>query len=264
MIKTNFHTHTTFCDGKHTVEEMVQYAIKNGCDVIGFSGHSREDENDGYSMPMQSLNDYKAEVRRVGEKYKDQIKVYLGIEQEYVTSPEPFAEGFDYKIGSVHNVLTKDGVKYQIDHSEARFLEGVREGFGGDVYAYCENYFEYLANVHDRTGCQIVGHLDLVTKFNEGGVHFDENNERYVAAAERAIKKLCAQGMIFEINTGAMARGYRTEPYPSFEIFSYLSENGAKFILTSDCHAKEKLTFGFEETAERYGVTETLPPAFRD
>ena len=248
MKPFSYHNHTTFCDGKHTVEEMVQYAIKNGCDVIGFSGHSREDENDGYSMPMQSLNDYKAEVRRVGEKYKDQIKVYLGIEQEYVTSPEPFAEGFDYKIGSVHNVLTKDGVKYQIDHSEARFLEGVREGFGGDVYAYCENYFEYLANVHDRTGCQIVGHLDLVTKFNEGDVHFDENNERYVAAAERAIKKLCAQGMIFEINTGAISRGHRTVPYPSKRFLEAIRREGGRITYSSDCHDGNYIACAFEES----------------
>ena len=248
MKPFSYHNHTTFCDGKNTVEEMVLSAIKHGCDVIGFSGHSREAENDGYSMPMQNLNNYKSEVRRVGEKYKDQIKVYLGIEQEFLTNPAPFADGFDYKIGSVHNVLTKDGVKYPIDHSEAKFLEGVSDGFDGDVYAYCENYFEYLADVHDRTGCEIVGHLDLVTKFNEGGRYFDENNERYVAAAERAIKKLCRQGMIFEINTGAISRGYRSVPYPAKRFLEAIRREGGMVTYSSDCHDARYITCAFEES----------------
>ena len=36
---TNYHTHTTFCDGKSTVEEIVLSALAKGFDAIGFSGH---------------------------------------------------------------------------------------------------------------------------------------------------------------------------------------------------------------------------------
>ena len=36
----NYHTHTTYCDGKNTAEEMVQQAISLGISQIGFSGHS--------------------------------------------------------------------------------------------------------------------------------------------------------------------------------------------------------------------------------
>ena len=40
MRKVNLHTHTCFCDGKNTPEEMVISAIEKGMDVLGFSGHS--------------------------------------------------------------------------------------------------------------------------------------------------------------------------------------------------------------------------------
>ena len=40
MIKTSFHTHTTFCDGKNTPEEMVVAAIEKGFVALGFSTHS--------------------------------------------------------------------------------------------------------------------------------------------------------------------------------------------------------------------------------
>ena len=39
MIKTNYHTHSTFCDGKNTPEEMVLKAIEDNFDILGFSSH---------------------------------------------------------------------------------------------------------------------------------------------------------------------------------------------------------------------------------
>ena len=36
----NMHTHTVFCDGKNTVDEMVESAIKLGMKTLGFSGHA--------------------------------------------------------------------------------------------------------------------------------------------------------------------------------------------------------------------------------
>ena len=38
--KANLHTHTSFCDGKNSPEEMVRSAVEKGFDVLGFSGHS--------------------------------------------------------------------------------------------------------------------------------------------------------------------------------------------------------------------------------
>ena len=39
MIKANYHTHTTFCDGKDTAEDIVKYAVSLGMTHLGFSGH---------------------------------------------------------------------------------------------------------------------------------------------------------------------------------------------------------------------------------
>ena len=36
----NLHTHSIFCDGKNTLEELIQSAIKKGFSVLGFSSHS--------------------------------------------------------------------------------------------------------------------------------------------------------------------------------------------------------------------------------
>ena len=49
-IKANLHTHTTWCDGKNTAEEMVRSAIESGFDVLGFSGHSYTSFDESYCM----------------------------------------------------------------------------------------------------------------------------------------------------------------------------------------------------------------------
>ena len=40
-MKTNYHMHTVWCDGRNTVEEMIRAAIDRGFDEIGFSSHAR-------------------------------------------------------------------------------------------------------------------------------------------------------------------------------------------------------------------------------
>ena len=39
LIRSNAHCHTTFCDGKNTVEEMAQEAIRLGFISLGYSMH---------------------------------------------------------------------------------------------------------------------------------------------------------------------------------------------------------------------------------
>ena len=89
---TNYHTHTTFCDGKNTVEEVVLSAIERGFDAIGFSGHGHTAFD--FTYCMMDMDAYLAEVHRVREKYKKEIEVYAGVEED---ASYPLERGkFDY------------------------------------------------------------------------------------------------------------------------------------------------------------------------
>ena len=66
----------------------------------------------------------------------------------------------------------------------------------------------------EQTGADIIGHFDLVTKFNELGGYLDLSDPRYVRAWKAAVDALLSYDRPFEINTGAISRGYRTTPYP--------------------------------------------------
>ena len=98
----------------------------------------------------------------------------------------------------------------------------------------------------DRTRCQLIGHFDLIAKLNEREHLFDEEDPRYVAAWRKAADVLLRTGLPFEINTGAISRGYRTEAYPALPIRRYLRDHGARFVLSSDSHQKETLRYDFE------------------
>lgn len=243
MIFTDLHVHTNFSDGKNTPEEMVLAAIEKGMARIGISDHSYAEADLDYCITRENIDVYRQTIAELKEKYKDRIQVLCGIEQDlYADIP---AEGYDYVIGSVHRIRAGDDW-LPIDHKPEILAEGVQRCFGGDYYSLAEAYYRAVEELADMEIIHIIGHFDLITKFNEGGKLFDENHPRYVAAWKKAADKLLRKGIPFEINTGAISRGYRTEPYPSAPIREYIRAHGGSFILSSDCHAAENLCFGFE------------------
>lgn len=127
MMKTNFHTHTFRCG--HAVgneEAMVKSAIEEGIEVLGFSEHvplpryrkhifkgMRYTLNHFRSfavackaiitngpamrMPYKDKQLHLEEVKRLKEKYCDQITIYQGFEAEY------FEEYLDYYQGLLNS-----------------------------------------------------------------------------------------------------------------------------------------------------------------
>lgn len=244
MVLVDKHMHTTFCDGNNTAEEMVVAAIEKGMTCVGLSGHSFTDFDDDFCMSEENTKAYVAEVKRLKEKYKDQIEVQLGIEQDqFATYP---ADGYDYSIGSTHYICC-EGEYIPLDWKAEIITDAADKYFDGDIYALCEQYFETEGNVIEATNADIIGHFDLVSKLNEKFNLFDEKNPRYVAAWQRAADKLLATGKPFEINTGGISRGYRSEPYPSLDMIEYIKERGGKFVLSSDSHSTETLCYDFDK-----------------
>lgn len=242
----NLHTHTCFCDGKDAPEELVKKAIDLGFSALGFSGHEYSINDEEFCMSREDTLRYRREVLRLKEAYRGQIDIYLGVERDYLGEGDDYP--YDYIIGSVHYALAKDGMPVCVDKSEQDMVQNVARYFGGDYRAYVESYYSLVADVVRKTHCDIVGHFDLVTKFNEGCKYFDEEADWYKDAAISALAQVTAgeKKPIVEINTGAMARGYRSKPYPADFILREIAKSGCPLILGSDCHDKEQLDFGFK------------------
>lgn len=242
MIKADLHTHTNYCDGKNTPEEMLLSAIEKGLTTYGFSEHGYTAFDLSYCLTPKKTELYKAEIKALKEKYKDKIEIRLGIELDAFSDHD--TSDYDYVIGSCHYV-TKNGVYRTIDEKESELEAICNEWYGGDYYAFAEDYFKGVASLASKK-IDIVGHFDLITKFNEGGKHFDTSHPRYLVAAKSAIDALLPLGVPFEINTGAISRGYRTEPYPAKNLIDYIREKGGTLILSSDTHSKDNIAFQFD------------------
>ena len=238
----DLHNHTIYSDGINTPEEMVLSAIEKGVDVFGLSDHSYTAFDTEYCMTPDRYDAYIREVQGLKEKYKDQIRILCGIEYDLYSKEVP--EGLDYIIGSVHYLKINEEY-LPIDLNKETFGNILSKYFNDEPYAMCEAYYESTTRLYENTHCGIIGHFDLITKFNEGNFFFDESHPRYIRAWKDAMAKILKQVKCFECNYGAYNKGLRSVPYLSDPMKAFLQENGGTFINSSDSHKKETIaSFG--------------------
>ncbi|MCD8083671.1 MAG: histidinol-phosphatase [Clostridiales bacterium] len=246
VLRADFHTHTTYCDGKSTPREMVESAYRKGFTDFGISGHADFSfAEPGFGMSDAVLEQYKQELYALREEYRGRMNLYIGIELDCL-GPEQKAE---YAIGSTH-CLFKNGEYVMVDDTEEKSVDAVNRLWNGDWYEYSRDYFELEATICDRLHCDWIGHFDLHTKWNEGYRYLDENADAYLEPALAAMRKLNDAGLPFEINTGAISRGYRTEPYPGKRLLRELYAMGGRIMINSDSHHADHIGFHFDQALQ--------------
>lgn len=242
-VQSNIHTHTKWSDGKSTPEEMIGRAMELGFHTLGISDHSFTYFDPTYCFNMQDVPGYLHDLRGLKERYAGKIDLQVGYELDAFCECDPSA--FDYLISGNHYV-EKDGIFWGIDHSAAQTERAVREGFGGDWHAMEKRYFGILAERTARSGAPVCAHFDLITKFRQ----IDTDDAVYRALALEALDAVLDAGMLIEVNTGAIARGYRTTPYPAPFLLKRVLERGGRVILGSDCHNRDFLDCAFAQAEE--------------
>ncbi len=230
----NLHTHTVFCDGRDTPEEMVRAALAQGLDSIGFSGHSNTPFDHSYCMTTEQTAQYRREIERLKEAYAGRIDVLCGLERDLFSDAAP--DEWDYIIGSVHYLRWGNRyIDFDLDTASVRTI--VAEEFGGDGLAFARAYYETVCGLAEQERVDIVGHFDILTKTCEqtpGLIPWE--SDAYRKLALEALHTVAARHPVFEINTGAIARGYRTTPYPAPFLLKELRALGGQIVLTADCH----------------------------
>lgn len=243
-MKQNLHTHTTFCDGIDTPEALIRIALDNGFDSLGFSGHSTNPYSTYTHVTEATTQAYKKEILRLKEMYRDQLGIFLGLEVD-LCSDTPLEE-YDYTIGSVHYLwFGREAVGF--DRSAQAVQELIDSRFGGNAMAFAEKYYETLATMPRVGDFDIIGHFDILTKNIEKIPMFDPEDRTYIGYATDAMDALRGKIPFFEVNTGAMARGYRSDPYPKANLIRELRRRGFGAVISSDCHDGRFLDHGFAE-----------------
>ncbi len=259
MELCDFHIHTVFSDGADAPAAIAEEAVARGLTAIGFSDHSYLPFDSG-CLKKDGADEYLTEIRRVKKLFSGKLEVLCGIEQDYFSGIRD--PRLDYAIGSVHYIEAGGGY-VPVDLDAASLTDAAGRYFGGDMTALCVEYFKTAAKVIDATGADVIGHFDLIRKFNGNGELFDSRSVRYREAWRDAADKLISLGKPFEINTGAISRGVGDDAYPSREIADYIYGKGGKFILSGDSHRAKDLCFSFDVYRKRYGDAILTRPVSR-
>ena len=250
-FKTNYHTHSNYCDGKATLREMVESAVAQGFTELGFSGHC--------PLPYEntfSITDYAGycnEVRALKEEYKDRIAIHLGLEIDYIPGMledfTPLIEqgGLEYTIGSVHLIppqgcVPKDGGDlWMIDGSRYQtYDEGLMRLFGGDIRRGVRAYFHNENAMLERNRPTIVGHPDKIVMHNRDR-YFTEDEPWYRDLALETIHLIRDLGLICEINTRGIYKGRHADYYPAKWLIEEMRQLRIPVIVSTDAHAPEDL-----------------------
>ncbi|MCR5725237.1 MAG: histidinol-phosphatase [Treponema sp.] len=267
-VMTNLHTHSTFCDGKASPEEMVQAALEAGLSVLGFSSHSIYPFSSDWHMAVEEHQAYCDEVRRLKEVYAGRIEIQLGFETDYISGMcVPSFERYaafspDFIIGSVH-YIGDENYRFAVDNTREELSRGIERVYNGNVREAVSHYFACEREMLQKGDFTIAGHLDLVRKFNGSLQLFSEADSWYRQEVKATAQAVFKAGVIAEINTGGMVRAGVPTPYPSPYFLEQLHELGVPVTVTSDAHSPEHISAKFDfarEYAKKAGYKELSVP----
>ena len=219
MVRQNLHCHTTFDDGNDSPETMVRAAEKAGLRSVGVSLHCPIPGEESWCCRDSDEIAFIDEMHRLGG-------CHIGVLPRFMKDPD----------------------------NAARLI-----AYHGGADRAAQRYYERVSSLSDFPEISIVGHFDLPTKFNERERLYDVASPVYRDAAFAAMEKLNAADKIFEINSGAISRGWRTAPYPSEELLRHLNSLGGRILISSDAHSADAMTCAFdrcEALAKSCGFTE--------
>ena len=252
-VLSGIHNHSVFSDGKNTPEEMAQAAVEKGFVSFGISDHSFTFCDSSYCMKKDALASYLAACRDLKDKVAGRIEFFVGIEKDGESKID-YAD-YDFVIGSVHYVHGKSGAVYPVDSGAAGQLDFVAKECGGDRLELARIYYDAVAEHALKEPFPILGHFDLLNKYGL----FDGAGEPYEKIALAALDAVLEKTPYFEVNTGAVARGLRKDPYPAPVFLRHIREKGGRVILSADAHSADKIDFFFPEALallRKIGFTE--------
>jgi len=242
MIYQDLHMHTIYDDGADTPEKMVCAAISRGLGSVGISIHSPID-NETWCAKPDSLPQFVSELHDLKKKYESSIRLYCGIEFDLYSKCD--LSVFDYVIGSTHMINMVES-NLSVDNTPDELNQII--SILGSQEDFVDRYFNQVCQLSELDEVDIIGHLDLPTKFNEKISIINIENIFYRMKLEETIRNLCEAGKVFEVNSGAISRGYRTSPYPDSYALSLIKKYNGRVLLSSDAHSSNCIAYSFDES----------------
>lgn len=254
MNLTNYHSHTSFCDGRAPMEDFVKEAIRQGFTSYGISSHAPLPFPTHWTMKKEDVESYLEEFRSLKNEYQGRIELYIGLEIDYLDEySNPSIEYFrnlplDYRIGSVHLLKDDKGEIVDVDCSKEVFKERLDNHFHSDVKATVLAYFSKLMSMAELGGFDIVGHADKIV-YNASFCQPNVSEQSWYKQAQRDLFAFISEkGYMMEVNTKAYHR--LGVFYPDTTSFSLIKEMHIPVLVNSDSHYPELVNDGRTEALQ--------------
>lgn len=248
MLVSNWHTHTYRCGhAKGTDEEYVLEAINAGLKRIGFSDHAAYPgvRNNTIRMTYKQVPEYMHSIRKLKEKYKDQIEIYLGMEiegyDEYLETLEYYRRELDYCILGQHG--------FSIENEDSYFIKD-KEGL--------LRYVELIEKACAKGLCDYIAHPDVCLW------SYPNIDSTVIEVANRIADVSLKYNIPVEANCGSGVRRGKREyldgfryPYPTKAFFEVFARKGCEVVIGLDIHDPQ--LFKTDEYIDRvYSVIKDL------
>lgn len=248
---SNFHSHSSFCDGSNPPVDYVREAITQGFLSYGFSSHiPLKDHVSPWNMKINSFPTYINTIQNLKYQFAGQLNIFVGLETDYnlgLHSNLELKSIIDYTVGSIHYVDFLNNNPWEIDGLTSVFKTGLLEIFDNNIQNAVSRYFTLTREMLVNDKPDILGHMDKIKMHNLNHPFFLESDTWYVNQINQTIECIIQTDTITEINTRGVYKKQAADFYPSTWIIKRLADAGGKFAISSDAHHPSEISKGFED-----------------
>ncbi len=271
----DYHVHSEFSDDSvYPVADVCRDAIRLNLDEICFTDHvdygvkpdvgeGWERQIDGHDVTNVDYARFFPAIAEMRERHAGELAVRTGLEfgaqthtaDRYDALFDAWGDQLDFVILSIHQV--GDQEMWNGDLQRGRTQQEYNDAYYAELLAMVERFGHY----------SVLGHLDLIKRYDPAGIYPFENNRDVIAAI---LKRVIADGKGIEVNTSSFRYGL-PDLQPSTEILALYRDLGGKIVTVgSDSHepghlgsyislVKRRLAaLGFE----RYCTFDKMEPVF--
>jgi histidinol-phosphatase (PHP family) len=246
-----------FCGhAKGDLQLVVQAAVDAGFTTYGLSEHAPRFQvehlypEEKHLVPADLVTLFRRYVDTALElraKHAGELELLIGFETEALPVddwPAKMSElrrsaPFDYIVGSVHSI--GDTWVDLNPETTARAAEA-----SGGWEELRKTYFDRLALLVSTLRPEIVGHVDLIRRFEPPEFRFSESA---LAHAERVLEAARDCGAALEVNAAPVRRGFGPA-YPGPQVLSRACAMGVAVTLGDDSHGPDGVGVGLDACLE--------------
>lgn len=241
----DYHVHTQFSDdSEYPMEQVTRDAIAKGLNEICFTDHVdygvKVDWDSGEEIVTRQGNlmanvdypKYLSTIQNLRERYGDKITLKTGLEFGVQVHTVPLFRALfqkyplDFVILSVHQVEDKEF--WTQEFQRGRTQQEYNERYYQELLDLTKTYQEY----------SVLGHLDLIVRYDEQGIYPFEKVKPMVA---EILRNAIQNGKGMELNTSFHRYGLQ-DSTPSRAIWELYRDLGGEIItIGSDSHKSDHL-----------------------